>query len=172
MFFGSVVLGPPAWEPGPKILGGPASAPKTAHSAPCRLSFRVATQHTTACCSMQVVDITLVKYNSQILHPSEWYNKNISVFIQALSITSHNVTKDSSSSSVQRGTLGGSKLILQTLVTTESSRLNMVLNSSRFILSVRCDQSSYPSILNAGLLLISFVGTIGDGVINAFDSSG
>jgi hypothetical protein len=47
-----------------------------------------------------------------------------------------------------------------------------VLNSSLFILSVQCDQSSYPSILIVGLLFVSFVGTIGDGVINAFDSSG
>jgi hypothetical protein len=27
-------LGPPVWEPGPKILGGPADAPETACPAP------------------------------------------------------------------------------------------------------------------------------------------
>jgi hypothetical protein len=48
--------------------------------------------------------------------------------IQALSITSHNCTKDSSSSSVQRGTLAGSNLQLQTLATRE------MVYSSRFIL--------------------------------------
>jgi hypothetical protein len=33
MFFGAGVLGPPAWKPGPKILGRFAGAPKTAHPA-------------------------------------------------------------------------------------------------------------------------------------------
>jgi hypothetical protein len=47
----------------------------------------------------------------------------------------------------------------------------MIPNSSRFILGVRCDQSFYPTVLSVGLLLDSFVGTIGDGVIDAFDSS-
>jgi hypothetical protein len=78
---------------------------------------------------------------------------------------------DSSSSSVQRGALGGSKLILQTLATTKSSKLNMMSNSSRFILGVRCDQSFYPTVLSVGILLDSIVETIGDGVIDAFDSS-
>jgi hypothetical protein len=32
--------------------------------------------------------------------------------------------------------------------------------------------SFYPAVLSVGLLLDSFVGTIGDGVIDAFDSSG
>jgi hypothetical protein len=33
------VLGPPVWEPGPKILGGHTDAPKTDQPAPCRLPF-------------------------------------------------------------------------------------------------------------------------------------
>jgi hypothetical protein len=98
------------------------------------IKLLMATQHTTACCSMQVIDITLVKYHFIILHPSEWYNRNISVFIQALDITSHNCTKDSSSPSVQRGTLEGSTLMLQTLTAMESNRLNMTTPLSSFIL--------------------------------------
>jgi hypothetical protein len=47
----------------------------------------------------------------------------------------------------------------------------MMPNSSRFILGVRCDQSFYPTTLGVGLLLESFVGTIGDGVVDVFDSS-
>jgi hypothetical protein len=46
-----------------------------------------------------------------------------------------------------------------------------MLNSSRFILGVRCDQSFYPMTLVVVLLLESFVRTIGDGVVDAFDSS-
>jgi hypothetical protein len=61
--------------------------------------------------------------------------------------------------------------MLQTLATNESSKLNMMPNSSRFILGVRCDQSFYPTALGVGLLLESFVGTIGEGVVDAFDSS-
>jgi hypothetical protein len=30
-FFGGNILGPPVWKLGPKILGGPAGAPKIAH---------------------------------------------------------------------------------------------------------------------------------------------
>jgi hypothetical protein len=47
----------------------------------------------------------------------------------------------------------------------------MMSNSSRFILGVRCDQSFYPTVLSVGLLLDSFIGTKGDGVIDTFDSS-
>jgi hypothetical protein len=39
IFSGAGVLGPPVWEPGPKILEGPAGAPKTAQPAPCRPPF-------------------------------------------------------------------------------------------------------------------------------------
>jgi hypothetical protein len=35
LFFGVGVLGPPVWEPGPKILRGFVDAPKTVHPAPC-----------------------------------------------------------------------------------------------------------------------------------------
>jgi hypothetical protein len=47
----------------------------------------------------------------------------------------------------------------------------MMLNSSRFVLGVRCDQSFYPMTLGVGFLFESFVGTIGDGVVDAFESS-
>jgi hypothetical protein len=39
IFFGAGVLGLPVWESDPKILGGPANAPKTIHPAPCRSTF-------------------------------------------------------------------------------------------------------------------------------------
>jgi hypothetical protein len=35
VYFRTGVLGAPVWEPGPKILGGPAGAPKMTHPAPC-----------------------------------------------------------------------------------------------------------------------------------------
>jgi hypothetical protein len=34
LFFGAGVFGPPVWEPGPKILGGHAGAPKADLPAP------------------------------------------------------------------------------------------------------------------------------------------
>jgi hypothetical protein len=48
----------------------------------------------------------------------------------------------------------------------------MVLYSSHFILSARCDLSYYPTILVVGLLLVSFTDTIGYGVVHAFNSIG
>jgi hypothetical protein len=88
---------------------------------------------------MQVIDITLVKYYFTNITSLRVVQQKHSGLYQALNITSHNVTKDSSSSSIQRGTLEGSNLILQSLVANESSKLNMMPYSSRFILSVRCD---------------------------------
>jgi hypothetical protein len=38
-FFKTGVLGPPVWEPGPKILEDPAGAPKTNLPVPCRPPF-------------------------------------------------------------------------------------------------------------------------------------